>query len=235
MFARNRLLLSILVAAMIGGPSVLSFSNPAAPPARSAGDDAKPEYAPIVERKLDFYNFTYQSVTGAPFDLREYAKDKTLLIVEYFAGWCPNSNRNGHVIQRLSTRYRASGLGVVGVSEYSNATEFSIHIGRIGIDYPVVLETKKRDQRKDSSHYKYRRAAEDKRKWGTPFYVIIEARDIEPAAPSGPLARRVFTISGEMVEEEADRFIRERVAKRGEVRFPEWAPPPAVGVLLRPH
>ncbi len=206
----------MLVAAVMIAASPIRPNNWAANrlehPASVAADDAKPDYAPIIERKLDFYDFTYQTVEGGPFDLRDYAQGKSVVIVEYLAGWCPNSNRNGHIVERLWTKYRERGLGVVGVAEYSDADELRIHIGRIGIDYPFVVETRKRDQRKDSSHYKYRHAAGDKRKWGTPFYVIIDTRDIEPAAPNGPLARRVYTVSGELVEAEADQFIRERVA-----------------------
>jgi hypothetical protein len=205
------LILLLVTAVMIAAPPVPA-GDMAEPPASVATDDAKPDYAPIVERKLDFYDFTYQTVEGGPFDLRDYAQSKTVVIVEYLAGWCPNSNRNGHIVERLWTKYRERGLGLVGVAEYSDANELRIHIGRIGIDYPFVVETRKRDQRKDSSHYKYRRAAGDKRKWGTPFYVIIDTRDIEPAAPKGPLARRVYTASGELVEAEADQFIRERIA-----------------------
>jgi hypothetical protein len=192
---------------------------PPAPTARSSPHktilafDEKAESAPIVERRLDFFSFTYETVGGTPFDLRDYAQGKSLVIVEYLAGWCPNSNRNGHVIQRLWTRYRERGLGVVGVAEYSNASEVSIHIGRIGIDYPVVVETRTRNQRKDSSHYKYRRAAGDNRKWGTPFYVIIEGRDIEPALANGPLTRHVYTVSGEIVEDEVEQFINRSLAK----------------------
>ena len=205
------LILLLAAAVMIAAPPVPA-RNPMEPRAGLATDDAKPDYAPIVERKLDFYDFTYQTVEGGAFDLRDYAQGKSVVIVEYLAGWCPNSNRNGHIVERLWTKYRERGLGLVGVAEYSDAAELRIHIGRIGIDYPFVVETRKRDQRKDSSHYKYRRAAGDKRKWGTPFYVIIDKRDIEPAATKGPLARRVYTVSGELVEAEADQFIRERVA-----------------------
>ena len=75
-----------------------------------------------------------------------------------------------------------------------------------------MVETTKLGQRKDSLHYKYRRAIADARKWGTPFYVIIDTRDIEPAAPNGLFARRVYTVSGELVEDEIDKFIRERIA-----------------------
>jgi len=202
------LILALLMIAATRAP----VGNTIEPPASVARDDAKPDYAPIVERKLDFYDFSYQTVEGGPFDLRDYAQAKTVVIVEYLAGWCPNSNRNGHIVERLWTKYRDRGLGLVGVAEYSDADELRIHIGRIGIDYPFVVETRKRDQRKDSWHYKYRRAAGDKRKWGTPFYVIIDTRDIEPVAPKAPLARRVYTVSGELVEAEADQFIRERIA-----------------------
>lgn len=177
-----------------------------------ATDDAKPDYAPIIERRLDYYDFSYQTFQGAPFDLVDYARDKRVVIVEYLAGWCPNSNRNGHILERLWTKYRDRGLGVVGVAEYSDAYELRIHIGRIGIDYPFVVETTKLGQRKDSRHYKYRHAVGDKRKWGTPFYVIIDMRDIEPISANGPLARRIFTVSGELADDEADRFIRERLA-----------------------
>ena len=212
-------LILLLVAAVMIAASPVPASNPLEPPVSLASDDAKPDYAPIVERKLDFYDFTYQTIEGGPFDLRDYAQGKRVVIVEYLAGWCPNSNRNGHIVERLWTKYRERGLGLVGVAEYSDADELRIHIGRIGIDYPFVVETRKRDQRKDSWHYKYRRAAGDKRKWGTPFYVIIDTRDIEPAAPKGPLARRVYTVSGELVEAEADQFIRERVRQTSVCRL----------------
>lgn len=214
MFRRHALIPSLLAAALIAAPPVWSSSMPTELQANVASDDVKPDYAPIVERTLDFYNFNFQTIEGGAFDLRDHTKGKSLVIIEYLAGWCPNSNRNGHVVQRLWTKYRERGLAVVGVAEYSSAVDLRIHIGRIGIDYPLVVETSRRDQRKDSSHYKYRRASGDKRKWGTPFYVIVDRRDLEPAAPNAPLARRVYTVSGEMVEAEADEFIRERVLER---------------------
>lgn len=217
MFPQTSLILLLLVTAPIANPPSPRATNLIKTPASVASDDAEADYAPIVERKLAFYDFTYRTVEDRPFDLRDYAQGKSLVIVEYFAGWCKNSNRNGHILERLWTRYRERGLGVVGVSEYSDAAELRIHINRIGIDYPVVVETSRLDKRKDSSHYKFRRLVGDKRKWGTPFYVIIDARDIEAAVVNAPLARRVYTVSGELVEAEADQFIRERFANRAEM------------------
>lgn len=207
------LVLTLLIAAT--GPATRARDQGrwplAAVSAKVTGGEDKPDYAPIIERNLDFFDFTFKTVEDRPFNLRAYAAGKPVVIVEYLAGWCANSNRNGHVVERLWTRYRGRGLGVVAVAEYSNSDELRIHINRIGIDYPLVIETEKRGDRKDSSHFKYRRSVGDKRRWGTPFYVILEARDIEPRGADAPLARRVFTVSGEMIESEAERFIELRL------------------------
>jgi hypothetical protein len=174
----------------------------------------EPEDAPIVESRIDFYDLTFKTNEGKPFSLREYAEGKRVVIVSFVAGWCPNSNRNGHVLKRLYDRYRDRGLGAVAVMEYTDAEELRIHINRIGIDYPVIVETSKRDARKKSAHYRYRQSVGDKRKWGTPFYVIIDARDLEPAAAGSPLTRRVYTVSGEIIEEQAERFLNDRLTPR---------------------
>ena len=174
----------------------------------------EPEPAPIIERKLDVFDFTLKTTDGHAVNLREYARDKRMVIVAYVAGWCPNSNRNGHVLKRLYDEYHHRGLGAVVVMEYSDTSEIAMHINRIGIDYPVVIETSRQGQRKDSQHYKYRRKVDDKRKWGTPFYVLIDTRDIETADSKQPLARHVWTVSGEIVEAEARTFIENHLAAR---------------------
>ena len=201
-----------LARGVVDAPAGTQSMNQTSAFANKKPADDEPEFAPIIERKLDFYDFNFPALDEQNFSLRDYVKGKSVVIVEYFAGWCKNSNRNGHVVERLWTKYRQRGLGVIGVAEYSDVSELRVHINRIGIDYPVVVETRKRDQRKDSLHYRYRRLVDDKRKWGTPFYVIIDGRDIV-ASGNLPLARRVFTVSGELVETEADQFIGERVKK----------------------
>jgi len=211
MLRRPGWLLTLLAVILIAGP--LTPLGASSARETSLARDSQAESASIVEHQLDFFSFTYETTEGYTLNLRDYVQGKRLVIVEYLAGWCPNSNRNGHIIQRLWTKYRERGLGVVGVAEYSSVDELKIHIGRIGVDYPIAIETRARDQRKGSLHYKYRRAAGDNRKWGTPFYVIIEAQDVAPATAGGPLARRVFTVSGEIVEDEAEEFIKRSLAK----------------------
>jgi glutathione peroxidase-family protein len=175
----------------------------------------EPEPAPMVERQIDFQELTLRQRDGRPFNLREYISGKQVVIVSFIAGWCKNSNENGHVVKRLYDKYNEKGLGVVIVAEYSDQEELLQHINRIGINYPVVIETDKLDARKKSLHYKYRQMVGDKRKWGTPFYVIIDARDILPARTNEPLARRVRTVSGEIIESEAEQFLSNRLTNIG--------------------
>jgi hypothetical protein len=179
-------------------------------PLRFNGPDheSKDETAPLVERTLAFNDFTLMTPAGRPFNLREYATGKELTLICFVAGWCRNSNHNGHVIKRLYDKYKDRGLGAVVVMEYSNNRDIQIHINRIGIDYPVVVETDGLGARKKSLHYKYRHAVGDKREWGTPFYVFIDQGDLSPGASgSSPLANHVYTVSGEIVESEAEQFI----------------------------
>jgi len=175
--------------------------------------DHKPEdeTAPIVERTLAFNDFTLMTPEGKPVNLREYAMDRQLTLVCFVAGWCKNSNHNGHAIKRLYDKYQNRGLGAVVVMEYSDKRDIQIHINRIGIDYPVVVETDRLGARKKSIHYKYRKAVGDKREWGTPFYVFIARRDIQSGPPGGMLADHVYTVSGEMVESEAEQFIESKL------------------------
>jgi len=75
----------------------------------------EPEYAPIVERQMDFQEFQLKTPEGNDFDLRDYAADKKLLIIGFVAGWCKNSNQNGHIVKKLYDKYKTRGLGVVAV------------------------------------------------------------------------------------------------------------------------
>jgi hypothetical protein len=177
-----------------------------------------PEPAPIVERQINFHDLNLKQRDGQLFNLREYISGKQVVIVSFVAGWCKNSNENGHVVKRLYDKYGDKGLGVVIVAEYSDKEELTQHINRIGINYPVVIETDDRDARKKTIHFKYRQMAGDKRKWGTPFYIILEARNILPAGKNEPIARIVHTVSGEIIESEADLFLATRLtgAQRSE-------------------
>lgn len=177
----------------------------------AVGASDRPEFAPIRELAMEVRDFDLDTFDGGSFNLRRYLDRHRVVIIGFVAGWCRNSNQNGHVIRRIYDRYRTEGLGVVIVSEYSTPDELRLHINRIGIDYPVVVETLSRSDRKKSRHYGYRRVAGDRRKWGTPFYVLLDRRDVEPENEEGLLARRVHVIAGEAIEDELARFIEDRI------------------------
>lgn len=202
---RSHLYVALLTISFVISASVISHFTIAS----FAHLNDEPEYAPIVERQMDFQDFRLKTHEGKDFDLRQYSADKKLLIVGFMAGWCKNSNQNGQVIKNLYDKYKTRGLGVVIVSEYSTSDEIATHINRIGIDYPIVVETTKRGERKKSAHYRYRRQLGDKRRWGTPFYVLVESQNIEPAGII--FARRVHTVSGEIVQSEAEAFIEQKL------------------------
>jgi hypothetical protein len=205
-----------MVSLLAGSPALAHidpYPSAGAHPRFNAPDhEPKDETAPIVERTVAFNDFTLTTPAGQPFNLREYASGKELTLICFVAGWCKNSNHNGHVIKRLYDKYKDRGLGAVVVMEYSNNRDIQIHINRIGIDYPVVIETDSLGARKKSLHYKYRHAVGDKREWGTPFYVFIDNSDlVQGASGSGPLANHVYTVSGEIAEPDAVRFIERRL------------------------
>lgn len=178
-------------------------------------DDSEHEYAPIVEQKLDFQDFTLQTPEGGLFNLREYAEGKRVVIVNFSAAWCRNSNMNGPVVQRLYEKYKDRGLGVVFVMEYSNPEEARVHLNRVGVSYPVAFESRSRDEREKTTHFMYRTSVGDKRKWGTPFYAIIDTRDIQQGRAGAPLASRIHTVAGEIIEAEANTFLEARLGAAG--------------------
>ena len=80
------------------------------------------EQAPIQEKEIQYKNWTYKSVRaddgGAKeINLRDFAQGKKLVLIVYFASWCPNWRNEAPVAQRLYEKYKAKGFEVVGVGE----------------------------------------------------------------------------------------------------------------------
>lgn len=181
----------------------------AAPAAPAQGGH---EYAPLEERELVYKDWTLPSLdeAGSPVNLRSWAKGKKLVLVVYYAPWCGNWHYEAPVVARLYEKYRGHGFDVVAVNEYGSAAEaraFFEKAGRPG--YAVVVESEARDAREKTAHYGLRKAAGDDRNWGSPFNVFLEPAGL--AAEGDVLAEKVWVVGGELVEEEVDRFVRERL------------------------
>lgn len=165
------------------------------------------EYAPIEEKAINYKDWTYKSLKDErEVNLREWAKGKKLVLVVYFAPWCPNWRYEAPVVERLYDKYKSQGLEVVGISEYGSRDEVKNFFGEKGAPYLVVFESEGRDAREKTSHYTYRQASGDKRRWGSPYNVFLEP--VRLAKSGDLLTEKAWVVNGELVEDEADKFIR---------------------------
>ena len=165
------------------------------------------EYAPIQEKAINYKDWTYKSLKdGKTVNLREWAKDKKLVLVIYFAPWCPNWRYEAPVVARLYEKYKAQGLEVVGISEYGSRDEVKNFFGEKGAPYLVVSESEARDARDKTSHYTYRQASGDTRKWGSPYNIFLEPMRLTKSGDL--LTEKAWIVNGELIEDEADKFIR---------------------------
>lgn len=194
------------------------------------------EQAPIVEKKIDYEDWVLPNVlTGKDMNLRKFIRGKKLVMVVYWAPWCPNWKHDAAFVQGLYEKYKDKGFDVIGVAEYDPVARMKEHIEAYKLTFPSVYETELRTARETSKHNGYRRAAGDTRKWGTPWYLFFDGTKPEP--PGLVLAETLPIVNGELIKEEAEKFIRTRLgldssalANEIEVCEPETKTP----VLIKP-
>ena len=165
------------------------------------------EYAPIQEKTIGYKDWTYKSLKDdKDVNLREWTKGKRLVLVVYFAPWCPNWRYEAPVVARLYEKYKAQGLEVIGISEYGTRDDVKKFFGEQGAPYLVVSESEARDARDKTSHYTYRQASGDTRKWGSPYNIFLEPAKM--TKKGDVVTEKAWVVNGELVEDEADKFIR---------------------------
>ncbi|PYS81968.1 MAG: hypothetical protein DMF67_14750 [Acidobacteria bacterium] len=169
------------------------------------------EYAPLLEQKINYKDWTFKSLKdGTPLDLRDALKGKRLVAVVYFAPWCPNWRAEAPVIGRLYDKYKQNGFDVVAVSEYASADDARKYFdSQGGAPYTVVVESEAREARDQTTHYGYRQSAGDTRRWGSPFNVFLEPARLNKAGDV--LTEKAWVVGGELIEKDAEQFIRERL------------------------
>ena len=169
------------------------------------------EWAPILEQKVDYKDWTFKSLKdGAPVSLRELMQGKKLVMVVYFAPWCGNWKAEAPTVSRLYDKYKSAGFEVVGVSEYGPADDSrKFFDAQGGTAFPVVVESEGADAREKTTHYGYRQACGDTRRWGSPFNVFLEPAKLNKSGEL--LTERAWVVGGELIEKDAERFIRERL------------------------
>src|SRR5205085_2784130 len=141
---------------------------------------AQNEQAPIVEKDIEYNNWTYKNVqTGADINLREFAKGKKLVMVVYFAPWCGNWRHDAPMLQRLYDKYKDNGLGMIAVGEYDPVASMKTNLDGMKITFPAVYESENRTEKQKTLHYQYRQSTGDTRNWGSPWYIFLDPNKID--------------------------------------------------------
>jgi thiol-disulfide isomerase/thioredoxin len=168
------------------------------------------EYAPLTEQTVNYKDWTFNSVSdGKPVNLRALTQGKKLVLVVYFAPWCPNWRNEAPIAAQLYDKYKANGLEVVGVSEYATAADARNYFGPAGAPYTVVAESEGRESRDKTSHYGYRKTTGDSRNWGSPWNIFLEPSKFNKSGDV--LMEKAWVVNGELIEADVEKFIREEL------------------------
>jgi thiol-disulfide isomerase/thioredoxin len=168
------------------------------------------EYAPLQEKTVNYKNWTFSDLKdNKPVDLRTLARGKKLVLVVYFAPWCPNWKHEAPVAARLYEKYKAHGLEVIGVGEYASRDDMRAYFGENGAPYPVVVESEAREAKTTTSHYGYRKLTGDTRNWGSPWNIFLEPAKFKPTGDI--VTENAWVVNGELIEADVDKFIGERL------------------------
>ncbi len=168
------------------------------------------EYSPLVEKTVNYKNWTLNDLKdNQPVDLRSLVQGKKLVMVVYFAPWCPNWRNEAPVAARLYEKYKDQGFAVIGVSEYGSRDDVKNFFGPTGSPYQVVSESEAREDREKTPHYGYRQLTGDTRKWGSPWNIFLA-----PAAllkNADVLTEKAWVVNGELIEADVDKFIADHL------------------------
>jgi thiol-disulfide isomerase/thioredoxin len=221
-------------------PSTTQTAAPATTPTPAPGPSTGlvrtegHEYAPLLEQKIDYKDWSFKSLKdGAPVDLRSLLQGKKLVAVVYFAPWCPNWRAEAPVIGRLYDKYKTVGFDVVAVSEYATADDARKYFdSQGGAPYTVVVESEAREARDQTTHYGYRKAVGDPRNWGSPFNVFLEPAKLNKSGDL--LTEKTWVVGGELIEKDAEQFIRERLGLTGQGAVEPCKEEPAKAEVKKP-
>lgn len=171
---------------------------------------AQNEQSPIVEKAFDYKDWTYKNIrTDGSTNLREFTKGKKLVMVVYFAPWCPNWKHDVEFVQGLYDKYQTKGLDIIAVGEYDTVTAMKTNLETYKAAFPVVYESDNSGLREKTVHFAQRREAGDVRKWGSPWYLFLEPSMLE--TKGDVLAKKVNVVNGELIRDEAEKFIRAKL------------------------
>ncbi len=171
---------------------------------------AQHEYSPLEEKTVNYKNWTLRDIKDdKPVDLRSLVQGKKLVMVVYFAPWCPNWRNEAPVAAKLYEKYKDQGFQVIGVSEYGTRDAVNTFFAPEGAPYPVVSESEAREDRDKTAHFGYRQLTGDTRKWGSPWNIFLEPTSLTKTGDV--LTEKAWVVNGELIEADVDKFIGERL------------------------
>ena len=169
------------------------------------------EYSPLVEKTVNYKNWTLNDLaTNKPVSLRSLMQGKKLVMVLYFAPWCPNWRNEAPVAASLYEKYKSQGFEIIGVGEYGLREDVKNYFGPNGPPYPVVMESESREDRDKTPHYAYRQLTGDTRKWGSPWNIFLDPTKCNQSGEV--LTEKAWVVNGELIEADVDKFIHDRLA-----------------------
>lgn len=168
------------------------------------------EYSPLVEKTVNYKDWTLNDLaTNKPVSLRSLMQGKKLVMVLYFAPWCPNWRNEAPVAASLYEKYKSQGFEIIGVSEYGLRDDVKNYFGPNGAPYPVVIESESREDRDKTAHYGYRQLTGDARKWGSPWNIFLDPAKCN--SNGDVLTEKAWVVNGELIEADVDKFIGDRL------------------------
>ena len=171
---------------------------------------AQTEQAPIIEKEIKYKDWTYKSISDdKDVNLREFAKNKKLVMVVYFAPWCPNWKHEAPFAQKLYEKYKTNGFDVIGVGEYDTVAAMKTNLDQFKITFPAVYESDSKEAKQKTLHYDYRKSVGDTRSWGSPWNIFLEPSKL--SKKGDVLTEKTFIVNGELIEAEAEKFVREKL------------------------
>lgn len=84
-------------------------------------------------------DFTLKSLNGTPVSLSEY-KGKNVVLLDFWASWCPPCRAAMPTLDRLSTQYGSKGLKIISINQQESADKASFFVKDLGYRQPVLLD-----------------------------------------------------------------------------------------------